>query len=80
MTGFALEAWRRQAVCPERQAEQCRTGVALFDFSFMSVVRVPGPDAASLISSYARRDISGMAARAKVRLATICALQRTSRP
>jgi len=62
MTGFALEAWRRQAVCPERQAEQCRTGVALFDFSFMSVVRVTGPDAASLISGYARRDISGMSA------------------
>jgi len=62
MTALALEEWRRQAVCPERQAEQCRTGVALFDFSFMSVVRVTGPDAASLISSYARRDISGMSA------------------
>jgi aminomethyltransferase len=60
MTGFALEEWRRQAVCPERQARQCRTGVALFDFSFMSVVRVTGPDAASLISDYVQRDISKM--------------------
>jgi glycine cleavage system aminomethyltransferase T len=62
MTTLAVEEWRRQAVCPERQAEQCRTGVALFDFSFMSVLRVTGPDAASLISGYARRDISRMSA------------------
>ena len=62
MTTLALEEWRRQAVCPEHQAEQCRTGVALFDFSFMSVLRVTGPDAASLISGYVRRDISGMSA------------------
>ena len=60
MTGFTLEEWRCQAVCPERQAERCRQGVALFDFSFMSVVRVRGAGSAALISDYVERDISKM--------------------
>ena len=60
MTGFTLETWRRQAVCPEREAERCRQGVALFDFSFMSVARVSGAGSAALISDYVQRDISKM--------------------
>jgi len=60
MTGFTLETWRRQAVCPEREAERCRQGVALFDFSFMSVVRVSGAGSAALISDYVQRDLSNM--------------------
>ena len=60
MTGFTLETWRRQAVCPEREAKRCRQGVALFDFSFMSIVRVSGAGSAALISDYVQRDISKM--------------------
>ena len=60
MTLFALEQWRREARQPEIQADRCRASAALFDFSFMSVVRLSGPDAASVISRYVRRDISQM--------------------
>ena len=60
MTGLALEKWRSSAVCPERQAGRCRQGVALFDFSFMSIIRVSGAGSAALISDYVQRDISKM--------------------
>jgi glycine cleavage system aminomethyltransferase T len=60
MTLFALEQWRREAWQPEVQADRCRASAALFDFSFMFVVRLSGPDAASVISRYVRRDISQM--------------------
>ena len=60
MTVLSLERWRREACQPEIQASRCRASAALFDFSFMSVVRVSGSDAASVISQYVRRDISQM--------------------
>lgn len=60
MTVFALERWRREARQPEIQADRCRASVMLFDFSFMSVVRISGSDAASVISRYVRRDVSQM--------------------
>ncbi|HCL93717.1 MAG TPA: glycine cleavage system protein T, partial [Gammaproteobacteria bacterium] len=47
-------------MCPEHEAERCRQGVALFDFSFMSVVRASGAGSAALISDYVQRDLSNM--------------------
>ena len=60
MTALLLDQWRREAVNPAAQAARCRASAALFDFSFMSVARISGPDASSLISRYVNRDISNM--------------------
>lgn len=60
MVTLAFDQWRREAINSEVQAVNCRAAAALFDFSFMSILRISGRDAASLISRYVRRDVSQM--------------------
>ena len=60
MVTLAFNQWRREAINSEVQAVNCRAAAALFDFSFMSILRISGHDAASLISQYVNRDLSRM--------------------
>ena len=45
----------------EGEIVACRSSVALFDFSFMSLARVSGPDALKAIARLTGRDLSNMA-------------------
>src|SRR5262245_64388792 len=45
---------------PEREAHACRTGCALFDFSFVGRARLEGPGALDAIAQLTRRPLTGL--------------------
>jgi glycine cleavage system aminomethyltransferase T len=56
----SLDKWRDDPGNPWTEATQCRQQAALFDFSFMSTVRVSGVGAQQLVNGFVSRDVSAL--------------------
>ena len=55
-----LDKWRADPGNPWTEATECRQQAALFDFSFMSTVRVSGVGAQQLVNGFVSRDVSDL--------------------
>ncbi len=55
-----FEQWRSEVGDPSAQALLCREQAGLFDFSFMHIARASGPGAATVLTNYLARDVTGL--------------------
>src|SRR5262245_38976105 len=58
---FERSALKNDFGDPIGEARSCRAGSALFDFSFLECAGVRGPDALSIVESFARRPLAKLA-------------------